>query len=86
MICIYHSFHICIAVSEDYTNTLMELTFSGSIRRSCVRIPVINDSTAEPPEDFKVVVNSTDPDVGLPSPVSNVTIEDDDGRALESIR
>lgn len=64
----------------------MELTFSGSVRQSCVRILVLNDSTAEPPEDFRVVINSTDQDVRLPSPVSNVTIEDDDGRALQSLR
>ena len=84
--CLHHLLHICIAVSEDYVGTLMELTFSGSVRRSCVRILVLNDSTAEPPEDFRVVINSTDPDVRLPSPVSNVTIEDDDGRVLQSLR
>jgi len=33
---------------------------------------------------FMVVINSTDPDVRLPTPMSTVTIEDDDGGTLQS--
>jgi len=32
---------------------------------------------------FMVVINSTDPDVRLPTPMSTVTIEDDDGGTLQ---
>ena len=56
----------------------VDLTFSESVRRSCVRIPIQNDSRVEDPEEFTVTLNSTDPDV-MPGPPSTITIVDDDG-------
>jgi len=75
---------VILAAPEDYTGTSVDRTFSGTVRRDCVRIPIGNDSIAEPQEVFMVVINSTDPDVRLPTPMSTVTIEDDDGRTLQS--
>ena len=63
---------------EDYQFVSVELTFSGSVNRSCVRIPIRNDSTVEEPEMFNVTFNNTDPDV-IPGPPITVTIVDDDG-------
>ena len=63
--------------------TSVDLTFSGTVRRDCVRIPVRNDGIAEPQEVFTIVINSTDPDVRLPTSMSTVTIEDDDGGTLQ---
>lgn len=64
---------------EDYQFVSVELTFSGSVNRSCVRIPIRNDSRVEDPELFNVTLNSTDPDV-IPGPPSTVTIIDDDSK------
>ena len=75
---------VILAAPEDYMGTSVDLTFSKTVRRDCVRIPVRNDSIAEPPEVYTVVINSTDPDVRLPTPMSTVTIEDDDGGTLQS--
>jgi len=70
-------------IPEDYTGNSVDLAFSGTVRRACVRIPMRNDSIAEPQEVFMVVINTTDPDVRLPTPMSTVTIEDDDGGTLQ---
>lgn len=75
---------VILAAPEDYTGTSVDLTFSGTVRRSCVTIPIRNDTTSEPPEVFTVVTNTTDPDVSLPTPTSTVTIVDDDGETLQS--
>ena len=75
---------VILAAPEDYMGTSVDLTFSKTVRRDCVTIPVRNDSIAEPPEVYTVVINSTDPDVRLPTPMSTVTIEDDDGGTLQS--
>ena len=63
---------------EDYRAVSVELTFSASVRRACVRVPIQNDDRVEEPEEFTVTLNSTDPDV-IPGPPSTVTIVDDDG-------
>ena len=69
---------------EDYGAVSVELTFSESVRRTCERIPIQNDSRVEDPEEFTVSLNSTDPDV-IPGPPSTVTIVDDDGEDMYSI-
>ena len=69
---------------EDYRAVSVELTFNGSVRRTCERIPIQNDSRVENPEEFTVTLNSTDPDV-MPGPPSTVTIVDDDGEDKYSI-
>ena len=63
---------------EDYRAVSVDLIFSESVRRSCVRIPIQNDSRVEDPEEFTVTLNSTNPDV-MPGPPSTITIVDDDG-------
>jgi len=75
---------VILAALDDYSGISVDLTFSGTVQRACVRIPIRNDSIAEPQEVFMVVINSTDPDVRLPTPMSTVTIEDDDGGTLQS--
>ena len=74
---------VILAAPEDYTGTSVDLAFSGTVQRACVRIPIRNDSIAEPQEVFMVVINSTDPDVRLPTPMSTVTIKDDDSGTLQ---
>ena len=69
---------------EDYGAVSVELTFSESVRRTCERIPIQNNSRVENPEEFTVTLNSTDPDV-IPGPPSTVTIVDDDGEDKYSI-
>ena len=69
---------------EDYGAVSVELTFSESVRRTCERIPIQNDSRVEDPEEFMVALNSTDPDV-IPGPPSTITIVDDDGEDMYSI-
>ena len=54
---------VILAAPEDYSEISVDLTFSGTVQRACVRIPIRNDSIAEPPEVFTVVINSTDLDV-----------------------
>ena len=82
--CMLLPFLVILAAPEDYMGTSVDLTFSKTVRRDCVTIPVRNDSIAEPPEVYTVVINSTDPDVRLPTPMSTVTIEGDDGGTLQS--
>ena len=62
----------------------VDLTFSESVRRSCARIPIQNDSRVENPEEFTVTLNSTIPDV-IPGPPSTITIVDDDGEDKHSV-
>ena len=75
---------VILAALDDYSGISVDLAFSGTVQRACVRIPIRNDSIAEPQEVFMVVINSTDPDVRLPTPMSTVTIEDNDGGTLQS--
>ena len=77
--------YTCIHLDqEDYRAVSAELTFNGSVRRTCERIPIQNDSRVEDPEEFTVTLNSTDPDV-MPGRPSTVTIVDDDGEDKYSI-
>ena len=62
----------------------VDLTFSESVRRSCARIPIQNDSRVENPEEFTVTLNSTIPDV-IPGLPSTITIVDDDGEDKHSV-
>ena len=52
------------------------------MRKQCVEIPVINDTTPEIPEQFKVMLVMTTPQPGIVLTPGNATIiiNDDDGK------
>ena len=54
------------------------LTFSPSISRACADIPIEDDDISEDPEDFPVVLTSDDPDFNSTTPMTTVTITDND--------
>ena len=60
---------------SDYVPLMEMVTFEPGVTRVCVDIPIINDTTLEPPETFSVEIPPSD-DVD-PGPPAIVTIIDD---------
>ena len=67
--------------SADYTSKSIDLMFGPSIRKQCVRIPVLNDTIPEVSEHFSVVLSMTTLLAGVILTPDNATvvINDDDG-------
>ena len=70
--------------SGDFQLVKRTITFTGDQEVACVSIPITNDSTHEPPEDFIVDLETPhNVEKGEPS-MATVTIIDDDGMAIHS--
>lgn len=55
------------------------LFFNDTTNRVCIEIPIIDDDIVENPEDFMVLISTTDPGVNISSPLaSSVIILDND--------
>ena len=60
---------------SDYTSTIRQVTFPTSANAVvCVDIPITDDDTTEPDEEFEVVVTPSTPGVTIDEP-NTVTIE-----------
>ena len=65
--------------SGDFLLVTRTATFTGNQQVACVSIPITDDSRHEPPEDFRVDLETAD-DVNKGAPnVAMVTIIDNDG-------
>ena len=68
---------------DDYIPLMDSLQFSSDVRRACVVISIVNDSSlVEPNQTFTVTLDSTDPVTFTPFQAASVIIEDDDGRSI----
>ncbi len=62
----------------DYTATSEEVTFSSTVMRRCISVPILDDSISEDMEPFTVTFTSEDTDVTTVTSTVNVFIIDDD--------
>ena len=82
---IKHSLHYCLLDGEDYFGVMATFIFPFGQTRSCVPIPIVNDTISENLEEvFDLQIESIIPgniqtEVGTPSS-GTVTILDDDGK------
>ena len=63
---------------RDYTDTTLELDFSGDIMKRCFSIDVTDDDILETEETFAVVLTTENTDIALLPQMALVVIEDDD--------
>ena len=80
---LYLSCDILVHIAgSDYTNTVMELVFSASVRRHVVRVPITQDSSSELNEQLRAslsLVENNGINVVVDPILATVTIEDNDG-------
>ena len=62
----------------DYASVTLELTFNATSSDLCTRISIIDDFDLEGTESFSITLSSPDSDVFLPSPLTTVSIIDND--------
>ena len=67
------------AVSEDYHQVSVILSFGEASERSCVQIELVNDTALERPEDFMAVLSTVEGVVTLLPYTAQIVIRDDDG-------
>ena len=66
------------ATSVDYSALSAELQFNETTSTACMDVCITDDDRVENFENFKVGINSNDPDVDYTTQSSTVTITDDD--------
>ena len=73
---------IPLAGTDDYTSTMVNLTFNSGNQDDilCVNVSINNDTLCEANEMFNVALTTTDPTVTLDPDTGNVTIVDDDSK------
>lgn len=64
----------------DFSATEQTFFFSASTSRACLQIPIIDDSAVENPEDFLVLISSSDPNVNVSLPMAATVIILDNDR------
>ena len=67
------------AVSADYQQVSVVLTFGEDSERSCVQIELVNDTALERPEDFMAALSTVEGVVTLVPDTAQIVIRDDDG-------
>ena len=76
---LHEFFSLLHAVSADYQQVSVVLTFGEASERSCVQIELVNDTIFEGPENLTVVLSTLETVVRLVPDTATVTIQDDDG-------
>ena len=72
-------YHTSTGGGVDYSDVTQTLSFTNSMTRLCVNIPITNDSVYENTESFNVRLNTTDQDVNIVPDQAVVNIDDNDG-------
>lgn len=73
--CFLHQSHS--SEPDDYTASILTLSFSPGDVIELAPIPIINDAVVENSELFNLRLSSTDPAASIPTPDSQVLITDD---------
>ena len=77
--CLYfHCFHHSLSVVFDYMAVPPNVTFGVNMTTTELRIPLVNDDTAEPDEQLTVNLAEFTPNVVIANFTSIVTVIDDD--------
>lgn len=66
---------------QDYlfVSGILRFLPSAVPQRSCIQVPIVNDTTVESNETLFIVLNTTDPAVVIPTGAIPLTIVDNDG-------
>ena len=65
---------------RDYQSLTEQLTFTSSMSEICRNVMINNDGFYEDPENFDVILTTTDGDVMLDQDRGVITILDEDGK------
>ena len=74
------------SVISDYMAVPPNVTFGVNMTSSALRIPLVNDDTAEPDEQFTVNLADITPNIVIATFTADVTIIDDDRELHNSLR
>lgn len=75
----YNSVNDTAQAASDYTAVTGTLTFSPSVKSQNISVPILNSTTVEPAETFKVVLSLPTNATIAPTDYGICTIKDDDG-------
>ena len=70
---------VSLGTERDYQSLSVQLTFTSSMSEICRNVTINNDIFYEDPENFDVILTTTDDDVTLIPDTGTVTINDEDG-------
>lgn len=69
---------ILSADGSDYSAVSEAVTFTSTVSRQCITVPILEDAISENDEQLMVSLSSEDPDVSSTLPMAGVTITDQD--------
>lgn len=75
----YATADVGATAGSDYTNTNGTLTFTNGVASQTITVPIINDSTSETNETFKVTLSGVSGGIIVGSTNATVTILEEDG-------
>ncbi len=80
--------HYFTTAPDDYSLAVVQaaqLSFASVTNRSCVSIAIVDDDDLEPPENFSVVITTSDPDVKVNPDTAVFIIYDDDSKCFDRL-